>query len=53
MFSYSKDQLSNVITYIQNQELHHEKQTFLDEYRKFLTDFGIEWDEKYIFKELE
>jgi len=27
--------------------------TFLDEYKKFLTLFEIDWDEKYIFKELE
>jgi len=52
-FSYSKSQASTVISYIQNQEMHHRKETFLDEYRKFLTAFEIEWDESYIFKELE
>ncbi len=39
--------------YIQNQEMHHKKETFLDEYKKFLNAFEVEWDEKYIFKELE
>ena len=52
-FSYAKSQVDNVIRYIQNQEIHHRKETFLNEYKTFLTLFGIEWDENYIFKELE
>ena len=52
-FSYAKSQVTDVINYIQNQEIHHRKETFLEEYRKFLTAFEIEWDEQYIFKELE
>src|SRR6185295_14727267 len=52
-FSYSKSHIPNVIRYIQNQEAHHKKEIFLDEYRKMLKTFDIEYDEKYIFKELE
>lgn len=52
-FSYAKSQVNDVIRYVQNQEIHHRKETFLNEYRKFLNAFEIEWDEKYIFKELE
>jgi putative transposase len=52
-FSYSKSHVQNVIRYIQNQEVHHKKQTFLEEYRQFLKAFDIEYDEQYIFKELE
>jgi putative transposase len=52
-FSYSKSQVSRVIAYIQNQEVHHNKITFLAEYKKFLEKFEIEYDERYIFKELE
>jgi REP element-mobilizing transposase RayT len=52
-FSYSKSHVQNVVRYIQNQEAHHKKQTFLDEYRQFLKAFEIEYDERYIFKELE
>lgn len=52
-FSYAKSQVDDVIRYIQNQEIHHRKETFLNEYKKFLTVFDIEWDERYIFKELE
>jgi REP element-mobilizing transposase RayT len=49
-FSYSKSQASRVIAYVQNQEVHHRKITFLDEYKKFLEKFGIDYDERYIFK---
>lgn len=52
-FSYSKSHVPVVIRYIQNQDLHHKKQNFLDEYRQFLKAFEIEYDEQYIFKELE
>jgi REP element-mobilizing transposase RayT len=50
-FSYSKSHLPQVISYIQRQEQHHQKQTFLDEYKSFLQAFGIEYDDRYIFKE--
>jgi putative transposase len=52
-FSYSKSHVPNVIRYIQNQEIHHQKSSFLDEYRKLLVAFEIEWDEQYIFRDLE
>jgi putative transposase len=52
-FSYAKSQVADVCRYIQNQEIHHKKETFLNEYKKFLTAFEIEWNEKYIFRELE
>jgi putative transposase len=52
-FSYARSQVNDVVKYIQNQENHHKKQTFLDEYKRFLNAFEIDWDEKYIFKELE
>jgi len=51
-FSYSKSHVPDVIRYIQKQEQHHEKQTFLEEYVAFLKAFEIEFDERYIFKEL-
>ena len=49
-FSYSKSQLSSVANYIENQEEHHKKKTFIEEYKRILDDFNIEYDEKYIFK---
>lgn len=51
-FSYSKSQLPTVIRYIQNQEVHHQKKTFQEEYLEFLREFDIEYDERYVFKEL-
>jgi putative transposase len=49
-FSYSKSQIDNVIQYINNQEQHHKKRTFKDEYLDFLNKFEIEYNEKYIFE---
>lgn len=51
-FSYSKSQVKEVTAYIENQELHHKKRTFREEYLDFLQKFEIDYDEKYIFKEL-
>ena len=49
-FSYAKSQVADVVRYIQNQEIHHRKETFMDEYRKFLESFEIEWDKRFIFE---
>ena len=49
-FSYAKSQVPEVIRYIQNQEDHHKKKTFIEEYFDFLKAFEIEYDERYIFK---
>ncbi|KQO32649.1 transposase [Flavobacterium sp. Leaf82] len=51
-FSYSKSQLAAVINYINNQELHHKKKTFREEYIDFLEKFEVDYDKKFIFKEL-
>lgn len=51
-FSYSKSQLGAVVNYIQNQELHHTKKSFREEYIDFLEKFQVDYDEKFIFKEL-
>lgn len=51
-FSYSKSQLDAVIAYIENQEQHHKKKTFREEYINFLEKFEVNYDEKFIFKEL-
>jgi len=52
-FSYSKSQIPNVAKYIENQEKHHSKKTFAEEYRKILEDFGVEYDERFIFHETD
>lgn len=51
-FSYGKSQIKDVIAYLENQEHHHGKKTFREEYIDFLKKFEIDFDEKYIFKEL-
>lgn len=52
VFSYSRSAVDKVYRYIQNQEAHHKKQIFRDEYLDFLKKFKIEYDEQYIFQEL-
>lgn len=49
-FSYSRNQIDKVVKYIENQEEHHQKHTFIEEYKAFLKIFEIEYDERYIFK---
>ena len=50
-FSYGKSQVAKVITYVQNQELHHRRISFLEEYRKILEIFEISFEERNIFRE--
>jgi putative transposase len=52
-FSYSKSQIDHVIKYILNQEEHHKKCTFREEYLDFLKKFEIEYDERYLFEWIE
>ncbi|SFT99401.1 REP element-mobilizing transposase RayT [Algoriphagus locisalis] len=52
-FSYSKDQVPRVIKYIQNQENHHKRKSFLEEYEELLKTHQIEYDKRYIFKSIE
>lgn len=52
-FSYAHSQLENVYSYIANQEEHHRKRTFKEEYLDFLQKFEIEYNEKYLFEWLD
>ena len=49
-FSYSHSHIGKVYDYILNQEKHHQKKTFKQEYIEFLKKFEIEYDEKYLFE---
>ncbi len=51
-FSYGKSQINQVIDYIKNQEEHHKKWSFLEEYRTFLKRFEVEFDQRFIFQEV-
>ena len=52
-FSYAHSQLDSVYQYIANQEEHHRKKTFREEYLDFLQKFEIEYNEEYLFDWLE
>ncbi|MCK9639137.1 MAG: IS200/IS605 family transposase [Prolixibacteraceae bacterium] len=52
-FSYGKSQISSLVQYIQNQEIHHYKQTFSEEYQHFLRLFEVDYDPKYILKDIQ
>ena len=52
VFSYSQSAVENVYHYILNQEAHHAKQSFGDEYLELLQKFHVEYDEQYLFEAL-
>jgi REP element-mobilizing transposase RayT len=52
-FSYSHSQIDNVVKYIMNQEQHHKKKSFREEYLELLNRFDIDYDERYILKDIE
>lgn len=49
-FSYSRSQRDEIISYLQNQELHHKKRSFREEYVEMLKKFEVNYDEDYIFE---
>ena len=52
-FSYSKSHVRRVIQYIINQEKHHRSKTFVEEYVDLLKEAGVEYDDRYILKQVE
>ena len=52
VFSYSHSHIDRVYKYIANQEAHHNKQTFRNEYMMMLDKFEVPFDERYIFETL-
>ncbi len=52
-FSYGHSQIDKVYNYILNQEKHHKKKTFREEYLEFLKKFEIKHDDKYLFEWVE
>jgi REP-associated tyrosine transposase len=49
-FSYGHSQLNAIIRYIQNQEKHHQRRSFKEEYFTLLRKFDIAFEEKYVFE---
>jgi putative transposase len=52
-FSYGHSQLDTIIRYIQNQEKHHRRRSFKEEYLSLLRKFDIGFDDKYVFEFIE
>jgi putative transposase len=51
-FSCSKSQIGKIINYIENQERHHKRKTFKEEYLEFLKAYDIPYDERYVLKDV-
>lgn len=49
-FSYSQSHIDKVVKYILNQEEHHKKRTFREEYFGLLEKFNVEYNPKYVFE---
>jgi REP element-mobilizing transposase RayT len=52
-FSYGHSQLDMIIRYIQNQEKHHRRRSFKNEYLALLRKFQIDFKEEYVFEFIE
>jgi putative transposase len=48
-FTYSRSQIADVYYYIENQESHHTKRTFREEYIDILIKNEIEYDQRFLF----
>ena len=53
VFSYSHSHIDNVVKYVLNQEDHHRKVTFQEEYREFLEKFEVPYESRFIFEFIE
>jgi putative transposase len=49
-FSYSQSHIGGVCQYIANQETHHQKKTFGEEYVEILNQFNIHYEKQYLFE---
>ena len=50
-FSVSQSVVDKALKYIGNQDVHHKRLSFQDEYRQFLSSYGIEYNEAYVFRD--
>ena len=48
-FSVNPTEINIVKEYILNQESHHQKRSFQDEYRAFLKKYNVKYDERYVW----
>jgi len=52
-FSYGQSQIETVYNYILNQEKHHKRKSFKEEYFELLQKFHVDYNEKYLFDWIE
>ncbi|MHB9134373.1 MAG: IS200/IS605 family transposase [Armatimonadota bacterium] len=50
-FSVDESRLEELIKYVENQEAHHHTVTFQEEYLRFLQEYHVEYDERYLWEE--
>ncbi len=48
-FSVKPSEVETVVHYIANQKEHHRKKTFQEEYRDYLSDYNVAYDERYVW----
>jgi putative transposase len=48
-FSISPSHVKSVTNYIDNQKEHHKKISFQTEYREFLKEYEVDYDERYVW----
>jgi REP element-mobilizing transposase RayT len=52
-FSYSNSHVDRVCKYVRNQKIHHAKKSFKEEYHLLLKNLDVDFDDKYIFQEMQ
>lgn len=52
-FTYSQSQIPTIARYIENQQKHHLKETFIEDYKSLLSSSEVEYNEEYIFKSID
>lgn len=49
-FSVNPKEIDLVINYIKNQHQHHRKKAFKEEYKQFLEQYEVDYDERYVWE---
>ena len=49
VFSYSHSHVDPVVKYVLNQEVHHQRKTFKQEYLQLLEKFDVPFEDQYLF----
>jgi putative transposase len=49
VFSVSASHLDQAAAYVRNQEEHHKRESFQEEFLRLLAEHGMEWDARYVW----